>query len=50
MSSELAYLLLTLMAVLVVYFGYQSYQDYKKNPTRWALRELVTDGIERWMK
>jgi len=47
MSPEVAYVLLGLMAILVMYFAYRSYQDYQKSPTRWALREMAVEWGSR---
>jgi hypothetical protein len=50
MNPVVAYLLVGIMTLAVVYFSYQSYSAYQKNPSRWLhilLGERAGEGIVR---
>lgn len=47
MNPDVAYFILAVCAVLVLFFLYRTYQEYKKSPGRWALRELASAWMER---
>jgi hypothetical protein len=47
MDPSVAYLIIGIGSILVVYFMYLSYQSYKKSPSRWALREIATEWFLR---
>lgn len=47
MEQWLAYWILALMAIAVLFFLYRTYQAYRANPGRWALRELATEWFSR---
>ncbi len=47
MSPDIAYIILIVIALLAAFFLYQTYQEARKNPGRWALRELVVEWAER---
>jgi fatty-acid desaturase len=50
MNPVIAYILVGVMTVLVIYFAYQSYRAYQKNPSRWfhlLFGEKVGEGILR---
>jgi hypothetical protein len=50
MEPWMAYLLIIIGALLVLYFAYLSYQTYQRNPSRWVLRELATEWALRLWK
>jgi hypothetical protein len=50
MNPIIAYLLIGVMAILVIYFTYQSYHAYQKNPSRWfhiLLGQKMGEGLLR---
>ncbi len=50
MEPWVAYLIVSIGALLVLYFAYVSYQSYKKSPSRWVLREVATEWALRLWK
>ncbi len=53
MNPIIAYFIVSLMAILLVYFGYQSYKDYQKNSSRWfhiLLGERLGEGLIRLLR
>lgn len=53
MSPTIAYLLLGLITLLVLYFAYQNYKSYQKNPSKWLhqyLGETIGEGILHLLK
>ena len=50
MDPIIAYLLVGIGSILVLYFMYLSYQSYQKNPSRWALREVATNFALRVLR